>query len=434
MKKAILILAVISALLVLMLAFASVVSADNGPHGNFGAKNSSSQTDSCAGCHRAHTGTAENLLRWGPTQYDFCKTCHGPVGQGAVTNVVDGELQGVGGGTVSNLYGNSTQDWSWGAANGDPLNGGGFESMMLFNYGSGSYTVKTWSSVTSKHLVDGTPGAPQTVTAWGGGFTGPGIAGTLECSSCHDPHGSPNYRILNQGYGHGAVASWTQEAGIWGAYYNKTTGQEPVVGSNEVNPGAHDYSAKLNVRYDYGISDFCGACHQQYLLTAAKNETTGASPDAINAPYDAGDGNVTTRYRHPISSKGYYASGTRQWVTTGGPYIADNEWINVYPLGANPAAKIYSGSANALRRVVTWTFGGSKTSTNYVVSQIGANATNYNGTGVTCLTCHYAHGSAAQATGWASNVAPTNDSALLFLDNRGVCQSCHQKGNGGSGY
>lgn len=44
-----------------------------------------------------------------------------------------------------------------------------------------------------------------------------------------------------------------------------------------------------------------------------------------------------------------------------------------------------------------------------------------------CITCHFAHGTNAQITGYASNVAPTNDSALLRLDNRGVCQDCHKK-------
>ena len=44
-----------------------------------------------------------------------------------------------------------------------------------------------------------------------------------------------------------------------------------------------------------------------------------------------------------------------------------------------------------------------------------------------CITCHYAHGTNAQITGYASNIAPTNDSALLRLDNRGVCQDCHKK-------
>ena len=61
---------------------------------------------------------------------------------------------------------------------------------------------------------------------------------------------------------------------------------------------------------------------------------------------------------------------------------------------------------------------------------------------VECLTCHRAHGTAAIMTGFATadgsrnvlgtdglphNVFPASDSALLRLNNRGVCQSCHNK-------
>lgn len=44
-----------------------------------------------------------------------------------------------------------------------------------------------------------------------------------------------------------------------------------------------------------------------------------------------------------------------------------------------------------------------------------------------CLSCHFAHGTNVSTSGLAANVAPTNDSALLRLDNRGVCEECHKK-------
>ncbi len=51
-----------------------------------------------------------------------------------------------------------------------------------------------------------------------------------------------------------------------------------------------------------------------------------------------------------------------------------------------------------------------------------------------CLTCHVAHGSKAASTGLAATVpvpgattTPTLDSSLLRLDNRGVCEACHNK-------
>ena len=45
---------------------------------------------------------------------------------------------------------------------------------------------------------------------------------------------------------------------------------------------------------------------------------------------------------------------------------------------------------------------------------------------IICLTCHVAHGTSASVSAIAS-VAPANDSTLLRLDNRGVCEDCHSK-------
>lgn len=60
------------------------------------------------------------------------------------------------------------------------------------------------------------------------------------------------------------------------------------------------------------------------------------------------------------------------------------------------------------------------------------------GTGdtVVCMTCHLPHGTSAAATGFADGAfdpagpqgpIPAGDSSLLRLDNRGVCEVCHQK-------
>ena len=49
-----------------------------------------------------------------------------------------------------------------------------------------------------------------------------------------------------------------------------------------------------------------------------------------------------------------------------------------------------------------------------------------------CRTCHLPHGTAAQMTGITDGAGlpgetSATDSALLRLDNRGVCEVCHQK-------
>lgn len=52
------------------------------------------------------------------------------------------------------------------------------------------------------------------------------------------------------------------------------------------------------------------------------------------------------------------------------------------------------------------------------------------GTGTTntvvCQTCHLSHGTSSAMTALATN-GPSADGALLRVDNRGVCEACHQK-------
>ena len=136
------------------LTFAVTTVAAAGPHaGTF-----TGTTDACAGCHRAHTGAADGLLKSGTTnvsvnallqntiQYAMCTSCHS--GTGADTDVVHG------------VYLGTTQ----GAQN-NGLKGGGFESALMNTGLSTSFNpAGTGAPVTSRHSV-GTSAA----TAWGSG-------------------------------------------------------------------------------------------------------------------------------------------------------------------------------------------------------------------------------------------------------------------------
>jgi predicted CXXCH cytochrome family protein len=142
--------------------------ADNGPH----VSTSSDMTvDRCAGCHRAHTAKDAYLLKASETT--LCETCHN--GTGANTDVVDGVAMTAQGGNTA-------------------LRAGGFQYAIL-DGASGvkgaSISAGTSAGTTSAHNIG------ETGTAWGGGASGTdGTAITLECGSCHDPHGNGNYRIL----------------------------------------------------------------------------------------------------------------------------------------------------------------------------------------------------------------------------------------------
>ncbi len=298
--------------LALALALVAVVpaSANGGPHGGYTAT-----TDACAGCHRAHTAQGPRLLVASST-YALCITCHGAAGSGANTNVEDG------------YYLSSRDDSLFngdvGAANtpdNAPLLGGGFA-----NYNG--------VPVTSSHDPTGTA-----TDAWGNGVARGAVAaladGALTCASCHDPHGSTNYRII------------------------KETINGVAVTVTQVDEGAaKDYDTE---QWPADVSNVCKACHSAYHRT---NPGQGSTLD---------NGTYTHRVDMPFT----------------------------YGANANPETVGYGGLTLPL-------------------------ADSGNQDLVVCQTCHLPHGTSAQMTNAALD-PNTNDSALLRLDNRGVCEVCHQK-------
>jgi predicted CXXCH cytochrome family protein len=301
--------------LILLVGATGIASANNGPHGGYTAI-----TDACAGCHRTHTAEGPHLVRDINT-YNLCMSCHGSTATGAVTNVDDGVWEGVAGSNV-----------------GSPLNGGGFTNYM-------------GEATTSSHDVS------ETITdAWGAGATPErGIAASmiggeaLGCASCHDPHGSPNYRIIKETINGVAVAVDQTDEGAW-------------------DYDSEDWAANM--------SNVCGACHTAYHETAA------------NVGSDAGAWAYPGGFTHRVDMSYAYGSNANPETTGFGGYNL--------PLGD-------SGGLDS----------------------------------VVCNTCHLSHGSSAAMTGTADGGpggggtlpgdTTATDSALLRLDDRGVCEVCHQK-------
>lgn len=321
-------------LAVLVVALISVAQAATGPHGGYTAT-----TDACAGCHRTHSAAAPKLLV--NTNTALCLTCHGSGATGAETNVIDGIYEG----TVE-----GTQNAG--------LNGGGFTYAIQDTSLSGTPTS---GIVSSTHSVQGTEWYTTTATMWGSGAlnSGTGVSFDLYCSSCHDPHGSTNYRMVKATI-NGVTATLTQ--------------------TDELN------KSYTSVKYYAGssvwtVSDFCGACHARYdASTSASGQVS--SSDSVFA------------FRHRTDA----------------------------PSGAVVNSVAYTFTA-ALSLPVSTSDGNAPTVSpdNRVM---------------VCLTCHFAHGSKATmaassgAVPWPGGaLAPNGNqrSALLRLDNRGVCENCHDK-------
>ena len=153
-----------------------------------------------------------------------------------------------------------------------------------------------------------------------------------------------------------------------------------AVTAAQVDEAAKDYDTE---GWGAGMSGICAACHGAYHATAA-----GAGSDAV----EAANGGYTHRIDMPWDGD----AGTDPLVGMG---------------AANPETVGLGGFTLPL-------------------AETGTNNT------VVCMTCHLPHGTAAAMTGFADGAfdpdgalgpIPSGDSALLRLDNRGVCEVCHQK-------
>jgi predicted CXXCH cytochrome family protein len=356
--------------------------ADNGPHrstaavaGSTGNLLSNSGGTRCASCHRAHTAKAEFLLK--EAQPGLCYSCH-TAGVGASTDVVNGIDAG----------------------NGAALRGGGFNTAAI---GSGLATkdmgaldvatgrIATLNqqipalaipvASTSKHQIDGVTSG----TAWGNGATGSGIGKslTLECGSCHDPHGNGNYRILrpipvDSGYAsHEIKAAIPFKAGNPAAVPPvPDTLAVPAVMSPATGIKIPDASAKVYTTANYWLSgDLNVPVDPTAPLTGTKKATDGAADGYIN--------NIAN------------------WCTTCHTrYLADT---GSYKTDSGDAIYMYKHRSNA----------------------------NYKAGAANCITCHVSHGSNAVMAGKAIGVNPGDtavvgaDSRLLRVNNRGTCVMCH---------
>lgn len=417
----------------LVLALATVATADNGPHGSFTAT-----TDACASCHRVHTAQygSNSLLKTDPEA--LCMSCHSG-GQGAGTNVSLGVYSAGGEGDVGN-----------------PLFGGGFTNALMSTAWSGrsSYDpsiVPTSRPVTSAHNMGATG------TIWGSGANN-SLNGVmdLECTSCHDPHGNAgytaagvktrSYRLLRwQPQGSGGFTPPTGSVNWSGGYFPTSSGGVtttstatgwtvtdtfPTLGTewytlgtvnrfavgdynagnanDAYNPTGHNYrAAAVNVAF------FCAQCHDRYFNNSRLRNNT----------------DVSMFCGSPVNGTTPPYTGSPLFL----PFLPDADgvapWLHpVDPVRCEPVTSTTTGALTG------WGDNGPSGDLTYMyrhasgdirLSSDGATAAGA-GTSVSrsCVACHVSHGTAAQMTTLGLDDL-TQDSALLRMDNRSVCLRCH---------
>jgi len=215
----------------------------------------------CAGCHTMHnsqdgdlvdeahpTGNAY-LLNFGNPS-DTCLQCHASYGQFA-----GGNGYGAGG----DFYW-LTKEWSWEAHN---------------------HTYTSDAEAHGHNVISPVYGLvvdPTLGQAPGGEF----LSTQLGCTSCHDPHGNTNFRIL-YGAGTGPVYAGARFPFTAGAPLAAGNSRRTVSGSGQETHTAHTV-------YKSGMSEWCGNCHPNFHsgnTTNSVHPTGQGMSGLVQASYNA---------------------------------------------------------------------------------------------------------------------------------------------------
>jgi predicted CXXCH cytochrome family protein len=222
-------------------------------HGNF-----QNNTNSCANCHSAHNGEDPALLMK-DGEFDLCMSCH------------DGTL---------GFYNVST-----------PSEAG------IFNNTNDSHMSASMHQVSKGISLSSAPGGLENSTTK-----------SLECSSCHNPHGNENDRLLNSvvdGKAFGYDYSGSTKLPLTGAALKLDLVEDPAYeGINTATSlsGLKIYKsngakADANQKYKLNYSEFCASCHDDYLSSRTTVRKDGHYTHTTNSSKQ-GRSCVACHYAH----------------------------------------------------------------------------------------------------------------------------------------
>jgi predicted CXXCH cytochrome family protein len=262
-------------------------------HGNF-----QNNTNACANCHSTHNGSNARLVKFKNADQDMCMTCHdGTMGFYNVNKASVNPNGNVDGAGVFSTLDKTNSD----------------NSVSMHNVSSGMKLNAAPGAVNNKDTSD---------------FT---------CSSCHNPHGSVNDRLLKENVVGGVPFAYT------GSGATKT----PIVNGNKtinlnltadpafaaINASTTNSGLKIttsdgpvgNTDKTY-YAQFCAACHDDYAASRSAGRPNNANKAAGNVNHDflyTHTSNSTSQGRNCSSC--HYAHGTdiTLLMDTAGNKIAD---------------------------------------------------------------------------------------------------------------
>lgn len=378
------------------------------PHAEY-----TNNTNVCRICHSPHLGQAEKLIV-ATTIRDSCYMCHD--GRGSKYDVKNGKTD---------------------------LEISASESIKVDSISGGFNPL---AGFTSSHLI-------EEMNAPSGGS---GESVFLTCTSCHNPHGSDNYRLIPF----------------------SVNGKDIRVKGRVIES---PFAKREVATYDSGISEMCSTCHNDYnfknaeegvydktkhrhpigvgldsgeelLFTTLPTEAAPSGAYPLPETVVTTDGSLGTGTYYYIvttsnitvndlleevsqeSHQGYIkkvtvtldnSNVTLKWqditnalhysVYRAGPVDIEPSDLTEYKLVASSSTEAQQGRFIYTDGFFTFADNGS------LLESITKHPPIANGQGrVACITCHTAHGTKKVDV-------YTGESMLKRLDNRGVCQDCHKK-------
>lgn len=271
---------------------------------------------------------------------------------------------------------------------------------------------------------------------------------TVDCNNCHEPHGTSNYRNLRTVVNGVPV---TVTGAVYGPAYSVKTASGVEVAT-----------------YIYGINEFCGVCHMDYMVYNSANTRDSAinwrHRVGVNLTGGSSGGDFVISFPQPglyttlptegaptganvnnyeILPGGTLSANTYNYIVTGKNGVGESVYGNVLQVTTvdeNKKIKIYWETISNAYKYRIYRYVGTMDTSNFDVSNFdfmaevddypasftddgsytptSTNPPTTSDAKIMCLTCHFSHGTTAVAE------EPTR---LRRLDYNGVCEDCHKK-------